>query len=67
MTQKAYCVICATIFLVVAVAHLSRLITGWDVSLAGWTVPHWVSIPGLIVPGLLSAWGFTMASRPRRS
>jgi len=64
MNQKTYFVVCATVFLLVAAAHLTRLIVGWDITIAGWTAPHWISVPGLIVPGALSAWGFVLAARP---
>lgn len=61
MSHKTYPLICGAIFFVVAAAHLTRLIYGWDIAIAGWKAPHWVSIPGLIIPGFLSAWGFVLA------
>jgi hypothetical protein len=63
MSQKTYCLISGTLFLIIAVMHLLRLILGWEVSIAGWTAPAWISILGLIVPGLLSAAGFSVARR----
>ena len=65
MGRKLYFMICGAVFAVVAAAQLTRLILGWEVEIAGWTAPHWVSIPGAIVPGALSAWGFALASRDR--
>jgi len=65
MMQKAYFLVCGTVFCVIAAAHLTRLVVGWDISIAGWAAPHWVSVPGLILSGLLSTWGFTLASRRR--
>jgi hypothetical protein len=63
MNQKAYLLVCAAVFSLVAAGHLARLVTGWDITIAGWSVPHWISIPGLVVPGLLSARGFALAAR----
>jgi hypothetical protein len=63
MSQRIFSAICALIFLVVALAHLSRLTSGWDIVVADWVVPQWVSVVGLIVTGLMSAWGFSLASR----
>jgi hypothetical protein len=63
MSQKTYFLVCAAVFFVVATAHLTRLIVRWEIAIAGWTAPHWVSVPGLIIPGVLSAWGFVLASR----
>ena len=64
MGQKTYILVCAAVFFVVSAAHLSRLITGWEISIAGWDAPLWVSVPGLIIPGVLSAWGLLLAFRP---
>ena len=65
MSQKTYFLICSAVFLVVAAAHLTRLLLGWEITIAGWTVPQWVSVPGLIFPGVLSACGFVLASRTK--
>ena len=65
MRQKTYFLVCAAVFFVVAAAHMTRLIMGWEIAIGGWSVPRWVSIPGLIVPGVLSAWGFVLASQTR--
>jgi hypothetical protein len=60
---RTYFLVCGTLFLLVAAAHLVRLAAGWDVTFGSWTAPQWISIPGLVVPGALSAWGFTLAAR----
>jgi hypothetical protein len=61
--RRAYFLVCGTVFLAVAVAHLTRLIAGWGVTIGGWAAPQWLSLPGLVFPGLLSAWGFALASK----
>ena len=43
------------VFSIVAIAHLLRLIGGIDVTVGNWDVPQWVSLPGIIVPGLIAA------------
>ena len=46
----------AVIFLVLfAIVHLLRLISGWDIVVAGNMIPSWISIVGVIVP-LVIAW-----------
>ena len=62
MNHKAYCRISATLFTLVALAHLSRLINAWPVTVADVTVPMLVSWIGVMVPGVLAAWGFRDAS-----
>jgi hypothetical protein len=41
------------IFIVVALAHLYRLISGAEILLNGEIIPQWISIPGVLVPGLV--------------
>ena len=67
MNQKTYFRVCGVVFLIIASMHLIRLLFGWDIAIAGWLAPHWISIPGLLIPGFLSAWGFVLASRPGRA
>jgi hypothetical protein len=46
----------AVIFLVLfAIVHLLRLISGWDIVVAGNMIPSWISIGGVIVP-LVITW-----------
>ena len=65
MSEKRYFLVCAAVFFVVATAHITRLILGWEIAIAGWAVPRWVSVPGVILPGILSAWGFVLASQAK--
>jgi len=44
----------AGVFALVATAHLVRLLLGWDVFVAGVSIPLWVSGVGVIVPGGLA-------------
>ena len=65
MNQKTYLLICGTVFLIVAVAHLMRLIAGWEIVVADWAAPYWISVPGLVISGGLSACGFILAARSK--
>lgn len=65
MNPKTFFLISGAVFLIVAAAHLTRLVYGWEILIAGWAVPRWVSVPGLIIPGALSAWGFRLASHAK--
>jgi len=58
MNHRTYCVVSATIFSVVALAHLTRLFNGWPVEIDTMTVPMLASWLGLIIPGSLAVWGF---------
>jgi len=61
MNVKTYCRISATIFTVVAIAHLTRVINGWAVQVDGLAIPMWISVFGLIVTGSLAYVGHRAA------
>ena len=65
MNPRAYALICSAVFSLVAAAHLLRLLLALGVSVAGWSAPHWISIVGIVVPGTLASWGFTLSARSR--
>ncbi len=44
----------AVVFLLVAVAHLLRLVGGWPISVNGWNIPLWISAAGFLVAALLA-------------
>jgi hypothetical protein len=50
----------ATLFLVVAIVHLLRIIFGWQVEIGGLSIPVWVSWLALPVAGALAYFGFTL-------
>ncbi len=63
MNHRTYCGVSATLFSVVALAHLTRLLNGWSIEIDTMTVPMLASWLGLIIPGSLAAWGFREARK----
>jgi len=61
MNARAYALITASIFGIVAGIHLARLVLRFAVILGDWPVPMWISIPGLLVPGFLCWSGYRLA------
>jgi hypothetical protein len=61
MRQRTYLLLTATIFAIVALLHLSRLVFHWPVMIGGWTVPIWVSLPGFLVPAWIASQGIKNA------
>ena len=61
MNQKPYLYISATIFALVGIAHLARLIRGFPVHVGGYFVPAEISWIGLAVALALAVWGFKLA------
>lgn len=58
MNRKTYMTVTAVLFLVVAVAHLLRIILGWRVEIAGLDIPFWVSWLAVFMAGALAYFGF---------
>ena len=61
--MRAYLTISGTLFAILAVLHLIRLLTHWPALIAGLTVPVWVSAVGLVVAGGLTLWAGRLARR----
>ena len=59
LNRKTYMTVTATLFLVVAIIHLLRIIFGWSVEIGGLSIPFWVSWLGVLVAGALAYLGFT--------
>lgn len=54
MSNRLYLVVSATIFALVAIAHLVRVIDGIPVQVGDEMVPMYVSWFGFVVPGFLA-------------
>lgn len=65
MHRRAYYLLSGTLFAVVALAHLARLVSGWQILVDGTDIPLWVSWLGLAIPGALAVWAFVLARRAR--
>jgi len=49
----------AVLFLVVEIAHLLRIILGWQVEIGSLGIPVWVSWLAMVVASALAYFGFT--------
>jgi len=63
--MKPYHVISGSIFGLVAIAHLLRLINQWPLVLGPYAVPLPISWAGLIITGCLSFWSFRLIRTAR--
>ena len=63
MTIKTFCTLAATIFALIALLQLIRIVMGWSITLNGIDVPFWASWIAVIVAGALSFVGFRAARR----
>lgn len=61
MGLKEYCVVSGVLFLLVALAHLLRIVFGMPVQVDEFDVPMLVSWVGLIVPAGLAFWALRLS------
>jgi hypothetical protein len=54
MGHRAFSLVAGLVFLIVAIAHLCRVLLGWTVLVNGWTVPIWMSVVAVVVAGFLA-------------
>jgi hypothetical protein len=58
MSKNSFSLLAGAIFLLVAVGHALRLVFKWEVVVAGWQVPMWISGVALVIAGYLAYEGF---------
>ena len=63
MSARPYILISASIFAVVSLLHLVRLVARLSVTVQDTIVPMWPSWGGLVIAGLLATWGYRLARR----
>jgi hypothetical protein len=66
MSRRAYLLVSAAIFSLVALLHLARVVFGWSAVIGGWNIPMWLSWVGLIVAGALAYFGLSLARQSAR-
>jgi Mn2+/Fe2+ NRAMP family transporter len=66
MSRRAYLLVSAVIFSLVALLYLARIVFGWSAVIGGWSVPMWLSWVGIIVAGALAYFGFILARQSAR-
>jgi hypothetical protein len=60
MSHKTFLAVSGTIFGVVTLVHLARLLAGWTVHIGAFEVPMWFSWAGLVVAGYLAFSAFRL-------
>jgi hypothetical protein len=63
MRCKRYLLLSGVIFLVVAVLHLLRLVTGATVTVGSTAVPFWISWFGFPIAAALGLWAHALARK----
>ena len=63
MKTRPYLMISGSIFGIVAVLHVLRLINHWPFQLGPWPLPVWASWFALAVSASLSVWAFRLSTK----
>jgi len=53
--MKTGSLLAVIVFILVAIAHLMRIVSGTEIVIGGIDIPQWISVVAVIVPGLI-AW-----------
>lgn len=64
--KSSFSSVAATVFTVVSLLHLTRIVFGWEVQIGTSTIPFWVSWAGTFIPAGLAVWGFTLMGTQQR-
>lgn len=54
MHQKTFNLVVGVIFLLIALLHALRILSGWEAVIGEWEVPMWLSWVALVVSGYLT-------------
>ncbi|HKT59032.1 MAG TPA: hypothetical protein VJQ46_03215 [Gemmatimonadales bacterium] len=64
--MKYYLRVSGTLFGLIALGHLLRLLYRVPAELGRWVVPLWLSVVGLLIPAALAVWAFRLERRVER-
>jgi len=65
MNKRTYFLISGLVFAIVALVHLWRIISQFEVVIGTWSAPMVVSWVGFIAAGILSYCGFTLMNKEK--
>ena len=63
MSEKAFLRVAGVIFLIVAIVQLLRIVFKWEIVLAGWPAPVWLSAVPFVIAALLAYQGFRLSRK----
>jgi hypothetical protein len=63
----SYLRVSGTLFGLIALGHLLRVIYRAPAEVAQWVVPLWVSVAGFLLPAMLALWAFRLVRRVERT
>jgi hypothetical protein len=67
VSQRTFSLTAGALLLLIAVAHLVRVILGGTIVIEGVVIPMWPSVVAVIVMGYLAFEGFRLSCKPKSS
>lgn len=61
--MRAYLIVTRTLFALIALVHLTRMLAHSSVVIGGWAAPLWVSGLGFVLASVLSVWSAQLSRR----
>lgn len=65
MSKQNYFTVSGTIFGIVSVTHLIRILLGWEVIIGSFSVPTWLSMVAFLAAGFLSYTSFKLGRKAK--
>jgi hypothetical protein len=63
MDKKTFLHVVGTVFTLVALVHVSRIIFGWNFVIGTWPVAYWVNVLGMLIATFFAYTSFHLASK----
>ncbi len=60
MFRKGYFLVSGTVFCMISILHLFRVIVDLQVKIGNWTAPMWISWGGFVAASLLFIWAYVL-------
>ncbi|MEK7551933.1 MAG: hypothetical protein AAB534_00805 [Patescibacteria group bacterium] len=65
MKAHTFFTFASAVFSIVAIVHLLRVITGFGLVIAGWSVPIWVNTVAFLIAAILGYHGLKLSRKTR--
>ena len=62
MSKKTFSTLAGVVFLLASAVQLLRLVFRWEVTIAGWQVPLWISAVAFVLAASLAYEGFRLST-----
>ena len=63
MKEKKFILVASIFFALLAVAHLLRMVYGWEAVVASQEIPLWASGIGIVITGIFALVGFSLVKK----